>query len=64
MRENKGRPKLCATCAIYNYLGEELATTQEGEVGFIEYQLTKSDLYKTREKLNFLNDRDQFEIKL
>lgn len=50
--------------AIYNYLGEELATTKEGEVGFIEYKLTKSDLYKTREKLNFLNDRDQFEIKL
>ena len=47
----------------YDYLGEEIATTQEGEEGYLQITLHKSGLNETRKKLNFLNDRDQFTIK-
>lgn len=50
--------------AIFDFLGEEIGMTQEGKEDMVECTLTKSNLYKTRKKLNFLNDRDQFEIKL
>ena len=50
--------------SIFDFLGEKVADTEEGKEGFLTYTLTKSALYETRKKLNFLNDRDQFEIKL
>lgn len=48
--------------AVYDFLGGEIATTKEGQEDFIQCKLTKSELYHTRKKLNFLNDRDQFAI--
>lgn len=48
--------------AVYDFLGEQIGTTKEGQEDVVECTLTKSSLYKTREKLNFLNDRDRFQI--
>ena len=50
--------------SVYDFLGERIADTEEAKEGFLECKLIKSDLQKTRTKLNFLNDRDSFEIKL
>jgi predicted amidohydrolase len=50
--------------SVYDFLGEKIADTQEGKEGCLECKLIKSELEKTRTKLNFLNDRDSFEIKL
>jgi len=49
--------------AAFDFLGNEIAETKEGEVGCLECVLEKSKLNETRKKLNFLNDRDQFEIR-
>jgi predicted amidohydrolase len=48
--------------SVYDFLGEKIADTKEGKEDFLECQLIKSELEKTRTKLNFLNDRDSFEI--
>jgi len=50
--------------SVYDFLGEKIADTQEGKEEFLTCRLVKSELEKTRAKLNFLNDRDTFEIKL
>jgi predicted amidohydrolase len=50
--------------SVFDFLGKEIGRTQEGEEDIVECVLTKSELYKTRKKLNFLNDRDSFEIRL
>lgn len=49
--------------SAYNFLGAEMASTQEGKEDVLECILSKPDLDAMRKKLNFLNDRDQFEIK-
>ena len=49
--------------AVFDFLGEEIGATKEGQEDVATCTLTKSNLYKTREKLNFLNDRDSFEIR-
>ena len=46
----------------FDYLGGQIATTKEGEEDVLSCRLLKSELEKTRKKLNFLYDRDQFEI--
>jgi len=48
--------------AVYDFLGEEIGASREGEEDVVVCTLTKSSLYKIREKLNFLNDRDAFQI--
>lgn len=48
---------------VFDVLGKEIGSTREGEEDIISCVLTKSNLIKTREKLNFLNDRDSFKIK-
>lgn len=48
---------------VFDFLGEEIGSTQEGQEDVVSCVLTRSDLNNTRKKLNFLNDRDQFEIK-
>ena len=50
--------------SVYDFLGEKIADTEEGQAGFLECVLNQAELQKTRKKLNFLNDRDSFEIKL
>ena len=50
--------------AVYDFLGEEIGITKQGQEDVIQCKLTKSELYQTRKKLNFLNDRDQFKITL
>lgn len=49
--------------SVYDFLGEKIADTQEGKEDVLECVLVRSELQKTRKKLNFLNDRDAFEIK-
>ena len=48
--------------SAYDFLGARLANTIEGKEGYLECRLIKSNLDETRKKLNFLNDRDEFEI--
>ncbi len=50
--------------SAFDVLGEQIGETKEGEEGWLVVEFNKSKLEQTREKLNFLNDRDQFEIKL
>ena len=47
---------------VFDFLGNQIAETKESEVGYLECTLVKSKLNEARKKLNFLNDRDQFEI--
>jgi omega-amidase len=47
---------------VVDFLGNYLQEPQEIEGVFI-VELDKTELLETREKLNFLNDRDQFQIK-
>lgn len=61
--EDKNGYEYIGHTSVYDYLGEEIATTDEGQEGYLKVTLQKSGLYETRKKLNFLNDRDQFEIK-
>jgi omega-amidase len=48
--------------ASYNYLGAEISTTIEGKEDILVCVLSKSAQEEARKKLNFLNDRDSFEI--
>lgn len=48
--------------SAYDYLGNQMASVEEAEEGFLQCVLLKSELNKTRKKLNFLEDRDQFQI--
>lgn len=48
--------------ATYNCLGEQITETIEGSESIIMVTLEKKHLTETRAKLNFLNDRDIFEI--
>ena len=48
--------------SVFDFLGEEIGSTEEGQEDVATCVLTKPNLYKIREKLNFLNDRDAFEI--
>jgi predicted amidohydrolase len=50
--------------SVYDFLGEKIADTQEGKVEVLQCKLIRSELEQTRKKLNFLNDRDSFEITL
>lgn len=43
-------------------LGELLESVQENTVGALTVELKKSDLLETREKFQFLNDKDEFEL--
>ncbi|MFD2566768.1 amidohydrolase [Pseudotenacibaculum haliotis] len=61
--EDKNGYEYIGHTTAYDYLGKEIATTQEGEEGYLQITLHKSGLNETRKKLNFLNDRDQFTIK-
>jgi predicted amidohydrolase len=49
--------------SAYNFLGAEIASTEEGKEDVLECVLSKPDLDAMRKRLNFLNDRDEFEIK-
>ncbi len=49
--------------AVFDFLGEEIGATQEGQEDIIECILAKVNLNTTRKNLNFLNDRDKFIIK-
>ncbi|MFY0631956.1 MAG: nitrilase family protein [Flavobacteriaceae bacterium] len=46
----------------FDYLGEKIADTKEGEEDICYVTFDKSKLDETRKKLNFLNDRDRFEV--
>tara|TARA_R110001632_G_scaffold8386_12_gene33179 strand:- start:4004 stop:4783 length:780 start_codon:yes stop_codon:yes gene_type:complete len=48
--------------ASYDFLGEEISTTIEGKEDILVCIISKSEQEETRKKLNFLNDRDSFEI--
>tara|TARA_R110000787_G_scaffold13816_2_gene42970 strand:+ start:13010 stop:13789 length:780 start_codon:yes stop_codon:yes gene_type:complete len=48
--------------ASYDYLGAEISTTIEGKEDILVCILSKLAQEETRKKLNFLNDRDPFEI--
>lgn len=50
--------------SAFDFLGQEIANTTEAQEDILRCVLNKSDQKEVREKLNFLNDRDQFEIKL
>lgn len=47
---------------VFDSLGGQIATTKEGEEDVCYVTLDKSKQEETRGKLNFLNDRDQFQI--
>lgn len=48
--------------SAYDYLGNQMASVEEAKEGILQCVLLKSELNKTRKKLNFLEDRDQFQI--
>ncbi|MAD97688.1 MAG: amidohydrolase [Flavobacteriaceae bacterium] len=48
--------------AIIDYLGESMSNLAPNQVGIVKARLEKKDLLNVREKLGFLNDRDQFTI--
>lgn len=50
--------------SAFDHLGNQIGDTTPTEEGFFVCTLLRSDLEQTRKKLNFLNDRDQFSIKL
>lgn len=50
--------------SAFDVLGNQIGQTQEGKEGWFVVELKKNELETTRKKLNFLQDRDQFEIKL
>lgn len=49
-------------CAIYNCLGEEIVKAKPNKEETISAILEKNHITETRNKLNFLNDKDTFEI--
>lgn len=48
--------------AVYDFLGEQIAHTTEGKEDYLQCLFEKSKLDEMRKRLNFLNDRDQFQI--
>ena len=46
----------------FDYLGTQIGNTKEGKEDICYMILNKSKLEETRKKLNFLNDRDQFQV--
>jgi len=48
--------------AIYNFLGEKLFSTIEGKEKVLQCVVSKTNLLKIRQKLNFLQDQDTFKI--
>lgn len=50
--------------SAFDVLGHQIGETEEARESYFIAELSMSDLQSTRKKLNFLNDRDQFEIKL
>ena len=48
--------------AIYNFLGEKLSRTIEGKENILQCVVSKNELQKIRQKLNFLEDQDAFKI--
>jgi len=48
--------------AIYNFLGEKLSRTIEGKENILQCVVSKNELQKIRQKLNFLEDQDTFKI--
>lgn len=46
---------------VVDYLGNEILNAQE-EQGIFVVEIDKEDMLETRKKLNFLNDRDVFQI--
>ena len=50
--------------AAYNYLGENCIEVIENEESTAVFSISKELLTATREKLNFLNDKDNFTIQL
>ena len=48
--------------AIYNFLGEKLSRTIEGKENILQCVVSKTNLLKIRQKLNFLQDQDAFKI--
>ena len=48
--------------AIYNFLGEKLFSTIEGKENVLQCVVSKTNLLKIRQKLNFLQDQDTFKI--
>ena len=48
--------------AAYDCLGEQVAETQENKEETVVFTLDKNHISKIRNKLGFLNDRDDFEI--
>jgi predicted amidohydrolase len=49
--------------AAYNALGETISTFVEHEIGYRIVALNKDEISATRNKFNFLNDRDAFTLK-
>lgn len=50
--------------SAFDVLGNQIGQTVEGKEGWFVVELKKKELETTRKRLNFLQDRDQFEIKL
>jgi omega-amidase len=50
--------------AVYNFLGEGISNIEEDKESITVVKLEKEHLQKVRNKLNFLNDKDLFEINL
>ena len=48
--------------AIYNFLGDKLSRTIEGKENILQCVVSKNELQKIRQKLNFLEDQDAFKI--
>ena len=48
--------------AIYNFLGEKLSRTIEWKENILQCVVSKNELQKIRQKLNFLEDQDAFKI--
>ena len=48
--------------SAYNFLGEKIASTTEGKENLLYSKISKTKLLEFRKKLNFLKDRDSFEI--
>ena len=46
----------------YDFLGKEIASTSEGKEDLLQCVISKSKQHEIRQKLNFLNDQDSFEI--
>jgi len=48
--------------AVYNCLGNKLVSIKPSEEAIVQIEIEKASLYKTRAKLQFLNDKDDFKL--